>query len=634
MVSQTKELRQRFAGNPAGRLPASCATVRKTLRLATLLLFLALTTVLGGQSSDSSTGLIVGQVVDAASGRPLAGAVVSVSGPSSSRGVPHQRILTGPDGRFFFRGLRAGTYGVTASKGGYADGSYGRLRPLGPSLQVTLTDGGRFGDATVRMWKHASISGSVLDEAGEPQIGVTVAAYRRGVHAGRPRYVVGGMSGTDDRGMFRISGLVPGNWIVGTSINYRSATISEARDVAQQARGGARGADTAMAMLQQNGFVALGEGGIVLTPGTMLPPPEGAVPLVYLPTYHPAATAAEGAASVPLTSGQEYIGADLRIAPVRAVPVTGVVLAPDGPLAMTQVRLTSGNEEDLVQRNWLTASTDRGGRFSFPAVPTGNYRLRLQAAQERGGSSTRHIQAESYIVWADLPLSVGIEAIRDLQVAAQEGLRITGRLEFDGTSPQPQAVSNIQVLFERADPEPGFQASSATLLSRPSVQGEFKSDSLAAGLYYVRIPNSPRGWMFLGATVEGRDVTDTPLSLTSNVHNVVVSFTDRWSGIQGSVQTTAGRDSAALVLIFPTDQALWSSGGAAARRVRSVRTQRTGEYSVTVPPGDYYVVAVPDESAADWQDPDFMDAASRGAARVRVGLGERKIQDLRTRGIR
>src|SRR5687768_11813512 len=240
----------------------TCATTPNTLRFAAILIPFALITVLSGQASDSSTALIVGQVVDATSGRALAAAVVSLSGPPASRGVPHQRMLTGPDGRFFFRGLRAGAYGVMATKGGYVDGSYGRLRPLGPSLQITLTDGGRFGEATVRMWKHASISGTVLDEAGEPQINVAVTAYRRGVHGGRPRYLPGGTARTDDRGVFRISGLVPGHWIVGTSIDYRSATISDARDVTQQARAGARGADTAVAMMQQNGFVPLGEGGI------------------------------------------------------------------------------------------------------------------------------------------------------------------------------------------------------------------------------------------------------------------------------------------------------------------------------------------------------------------------------------
>jgi hypothetical protein len=372
--------------------------------------------------------------------------------------------------------------------------------------------------------------------------------------------------------------------------------------------------------MQQFGFASSSDAGILLGPGTILPPPEGdAAPLVYLPTYHPAATAAEGAAAIDLTSGQEYVNADLRITPVRAVSVSGVVIGPEGPLPMTPVRLTSGDEEDLIQRNWLTASTDRGGRFGFPAVPTGHYRLRLRTG--RGAS----------VAWADLPLAVGIEPIANLQVDAHEGWSVQGRVEFDGEN-AARPPSNVDVQIERVDQEPGPPA---VVSYRTNSAGEFASGrSLPGGRYYVRVANSPRGWMFLGATAEGRDITDTPLSLTSNVHNIVVSFTDRWSGIQGSVQTSSGRDGTALVLVFPTDRDLWGSSGAMARRVRSVRTQRTGEYSLTVPPGDYYVVAVPDEFAADWQDPDFMDAASRAAVRVRVGLGERKIQDLRTRAIR
>jgi hypothetical protein len=137
--------------------------------------------------------------------------------------------------------------------------------------------------------------------------------------------------------------------------------------------------------------------------------------------------------------------------------------------------------------------------------------------------------------------------------------------------------------------------------------------------------------MFLGATLEGRDVTDTPVYVTSDVHNVAIRFTDRWSGIQGSVQNAKGRDGTALVLAFPTDSELWSGSGTNSRRNRSSRTASTGEYSFNLPPGDYYVLAVPEESAADWRDPDFLHTAARVATVVRVGLGERKIQDLRTR---
>ncbi len=157
---------------------------------------------------------------------------------------------------------------------------------------------------------------------------------------------------------------------------------------------------------------------------------------------------------------------------------------------------------------------------------------------------------------------------------------------------------------------------------------------LVGGRYYVRIPNSPSGWMFKSATIDGRDVADTPFTLREEPTQVVITFTDRWSGIRGTVQSTAGRDNAATVIVFPTDQDTWGSAGMNPRRVRSTRSSRIGEYSFNLPPGDYYVLALPEEQSADWQDPEFLELASRGAARVTIAEGERKIQDLRTRDVR
>ena len=81
-------------------------------------------------SEDSATGMIVGQVVDAGTGRPVSGAIVSYSGPPPPRppvraaATSPPRILTGPDGYFVFRGLRAGNYGISAQKPGYATGAF------------------------------------------------------------------------------------------------------------------------------------------------------------------------------------------------------------------------------------------------------------------------------------------------------------------------------------------------------------------------------------------------------------------------------------------------------------------------------------------------------------------------------
>src|SRR5688500_9881796 len=134
------------------------------------------------------TGLVVGQVVDAAGGRPVAGAIVGVSGPPAPSGQPWPRVLTGNDGRFVFRDLRRGDYTITAMKPGFAEGAYGRNRAGGPSVPLSLNEGERVGNVVVRLWKHAAISGTIVDESGERLVGVTVRAFRRTVIGGRRRF--------------------------------------------------------------------------------------------------------------------------------------------------------------------------------------------------------------------------------------------------------------------------------------------------------------------------------------------------------------------------------------------------------------------------------------------------------------
>jgi len=237
------------------------------------------------------------------------------------------------------------------------------------------------------------------------------------------------------------------------------------------------------------------------------------------------------------------------------------------------------------------------------------------------------------VVWTEAPLSVGIEDIENLSVEASPGLRIGGRIDFEGTGlTQQPSLTSIQISVEAADAIPG--ASGGGGIARVDRSGEFRSAPLAGGRYYVRVQNSPAGWMFKSATRDGRDIADTPLTLASDALNAVVTFTDRWSGLRGSVQSRRGSEVTAAVIVFPTDSDTWGSSGLSPRRVRRVRPGKSGEYSLNLPPGEYYVIAVPDADAADWQDPAFLDAASRAAARVNVAEGERKTQDLQTRELR
>src|SRR5436190_14768879 len=169
------------------------------------------------------TAMIVGQVVDASTGGPVPEAVVTLTMPRyfNNPTAPNERVMADGEGRFFFTDLPAGEYYLGVTKDGYARGSYGQRQPCGQNLPFTLGEGERSSDVTLRVWKYGVIAGTVVDEAGEPVVGVGVRALIKNVVAGRTQYgnaeVISELvpaATTDDRGMFRLPQLSPGTYVV------------------------------------------------------------------------------------------------------------------------------------------------------------------------------------------------------------------------------------------------------------------------------------------------------------------------------------------------------------------------------------------------------------------------------------
>jgi hypothetical protein len=96
------------------------------------------------------------------------------------------RQLTDDRGRFVFRDLPAADgYTVSTVRIGYVDGAFGQSALLGPTGKITLTNGQWFANADIAMWKPGAIGGRVMDEFGEPMVGVYVRALARLLIAGR-----------------------------------------------------------------------------------------------------------------------------------------------------------------------------------------------------------------------------------------------------------------------------------------------------------------------------------------------------------------------------------------------------------------------------------------------------------------
>lgn len=592
-------------------------------------------------------GVIVGQTVDAGTKQPLAGALVTLSMP----GAQAIRALADGEGRFAFRDLPKGRFSLTASKAGFVEGAYGRLRPSGPTQSLELNDGDKDATISIPLWRYAAITGIVLDESGEPMVATSVRALRRSTVAGLPKLTVASTDLTDDRGIFRITMLEPGDYVIAVpmtqSAGFDGIALPGGGEFFVEA--GVRGEAIALALPDRAGNAGTG--------------PDGK-PLAYQTQFYPATTASARATVLTVGSGEERAGVDFQLKPIRTQKIAGRVNGPDGPAVHLSVSLVPADSDGLASPiETATTMTDGTGAFTFPAVPPGAYTLKavrtpapgmrgvpdemMMTTSGGGGMTvvTRSIAVAGAAVggaappvptdptlWTEMAITVGNTDLADVLVSLRPGARVRGGVQFNGTTekPTPDRLQAISVSLEAADGRPN--QAMAFLRGRVENTGQFSTVSVPAGRYFLRVGGVPQGWTFRGAMLGGRDVADTPLEIEgTDIGGVTLVFTDRMSEINGSVTVANGSgDVTATVLVFPTDRDGWTNYGTSPRRLRNVRVDKTGAFSIgNLPAGEYFVAAVREASATDWQNPKFLEALAAEARRVQLAEGQKSSQSLR-----
>lgn len=612
-------------------------------------------------AAPRGTALMIGRVIDAGSGKPVSGAVVGIIG--FARGNP-PLLMTDAQGRFIYRNLPAGAYELRVTRPGYITAYHGQRRPDSPGRRVEVGEGERVTDVTILLWKYAAIGGSVIDEAGQPAVGVQVRALEKQVTLGKTTWRPVGLSlASDDRGIYRIANLSPGEYLVAVttqSISVPSTVLDTYRSRAGADDPARRALSSAMFSIG-GGVIATsgpavarqGESVITLPRGLALPNGDGASGAVYPPMYHPGVTNLAQATIVRLRSGEDRSGVDIQMRPVPAVAVGGTVMGPQGPVANVAVRLEPPGTPRGFSGMGHGTVTDAAGRFTMLRIPAGDYTLvvtqlpptpassnRTTTVIESGGGNVMSMisigdgppepLSNDPTWWASMPLAVGRTDITGMQITLQEGARFSGRIEFDGTT-QPPDAARLRRLSIHAWP-----ADDATVSGNRPAQveedGRFRTLGVPGGQYIVRVSGTLAGWTLRSAIYEGRDVADTPIAVaTGDISGIVITFTDRPAEISGTVQGPgAGGDPDASVIVFPSDPALWTVG-ANARRTRLARVSRTGSFTIgSLPPGSYYVVAIPDEQASDWTEPSALEVFARVATAVDLTEGIKKTVTLQT----
>lgn len=317
----------------------------------------------GAQSITPGTGRIVGRVVDAETGAPVAGVRVYLNGPISptapwppgplpalppappqGRSTPAappprpdpsfflilQRLTseTRGDGMFEIRDVPNGRWAVVAQKVGF-------IPNRGLSLPLIEMDASRtLTSPDIRLDRGGVITGRVLDAKGNPISRVqvrTVQLRKQPDGTLQPNASSEPFMGTNDRGEFRLSGIPPG-------VHYVVAQPPPT--------------PTAMLVI----------GGSVPAPATS----------TYVATFYPGLADVAVASPVTVVNGKTTNGIEFSLFSVPAYQVSGIVVDGAGrPVSGAIVRLAP--RQMPFANSIMGGPSETNGRFRVTNVPAGTY---------------------------------------------------------------------------------------------------------------------------------------------------------------------------------------------------------------------------------------------------------------------
>jgi hypothetical protein len=296
--------------------------------------------------------------------------------------------------------------------------------------------------------------------------------------------------------------------------------------------------------------------------------------------------------------------------------VSGLIVTHDRkPLRSAAVTLVRQQESGVPYVPSLAARMFPNGAFFFTNVTPGRYLLRA-SGRSRAGDQSMH---------ASRAIVVESTSLDSVLLTLRPAAAITGEVHFDLAGTRPPEPTGIVVALHRREGGPPVAEAPV------SPAGQFAFRGVEPGTYVILPREAPWPWTLESVDVNGRDMTDGfELGRSSRTATAALLFSDRATELTGVVSDRDGRPAAdRVIIVFPTDPGLRAAG---ARRVRVARTDAGGRYRVrSLPPGEYSIAAVERMTEGDERDPAFLVRLEAVAARVSLGPGAARQEDLQLR---
>ena len=587
------------------------------------------------KSQLPSNSTIYGRAVYDDTNRPVRRARVMLVDETGSR--PEYNALTGSDGAFRIEHVREGSYLVFIDSPGIISPigfvNFSAMRGGGPPdftearkfLDVVDVDGKQDSRVTARARRGAALGGKVTYADGDPAVNVSVNVMRRDAGGHLEKILTGinitAISGlrTDDRGVFRVSGLPPGGYVV---------------SVSEQAEHGGEGGES---MGSRDPTMSL---------------LEGFSRQQFLMTFYPSATSAKEAVVIKADAGVERSDIDITI-PERALHlVGGIVRGKSDKRPVKGARVTivrrdedaggepsaeAYNSENSMSSNGTT--TDAEGHWEFKEIPEGPYTIFVKPNEELEEATAGASDMNSNMLY-DGNMNGGYRRPRrkkgyapgrrdvqviesdlsDVAVELTDGGRVSGTVTFEGAKSGSYGSVSLRRMSDG-----GAALGSEESWTAYAAEGRFELNGLPAGKYFIEFSSySESGRLYAKSiTWNGKDLTREPLEIGegASAEGVRIVISNNPSTLRVHATGAAHKNAAGGVgvILVPVDVAGWSPYA----QPFACTTEEDGMCEITAPPGDYHVVAIP-PGGMDGSPEGELKRRATAAPRVTLAAGEMK----------
>jgi len=532
-----------------------------------------------------------GKAVYDDTGRPIRRASVILASQNNTYRIGVTSV-TDMDGNFEFKDVVAGTYIFIVNSPGLIT-PYGYANDVNidiPSkvndklfevfreeFTVVTVEGTKDVKVDVRAKRGGAISGRVTYADGDPAVNITINILRKNKE--KTSRVITGLSiesiigiKTDDRGMYRVAGLPPGDYFVVANEPVTHTDKSASSDSEFE--------------------TIFGAGGSMLL------------------TFYPGASTKEEATPITLTAGQEQTETNISLPERGLYKIRGTVIARSDKRPLKGFNVTLKRKDKLSSLNALGPSSERlntdttgeDGSWSFKDLPEGAYTIKVESSYEYEEQATKtdsgkEPKRKKRLSGKTQEIKILSGDVTDVLIELSDGGRITGTVVMGNGKPVtnflPATIKAKPLVDDAEDEEDSYPYYREKYTGYVDDKGNFSIEGLPSGP--VNFDVSVREEVYVKSIMaNGIDVTNSPLNLMegADVQNVQIVLGDDMATLKGVLRSAGDKPANMAVMLIPTNQAKWKARSSIDSYKGDVPKQN-GEFSIKAAPGEYFIVFVP-----------------------------------------